>query len=86
MPLSLIRKKWVPCALSGLPAVRPAMWTLGLAMIGSPLRGSLNGRSGMVSPVQPVIAISTASSSALSGVRGRRSRSSWHRPRRCCRG
>ena len=34
MPLSLIMKKCVPCALSGLPAVRPAMVRLGLAMIG----------------------------------------------------
>ena len=63
MPLSLIMKKWVPCALSGLPAVRPTMLRFGLAMIGSWLRGSVNGRSGMVSPVQPVIAISIASSS-----------------------
>ena len=54
MPLSLIRKKWVPCALSGLPAVRPAMFRFGLAMIGSPSRGSVNGRSGIVRPVQPV--------------------------------
>jgi len=70
VPLSLIRKKWVPWALSGLPAVRPAMLRLGLDMIGVPSRGSANGRSGMVSPVQPVMAISTASSSSESGVRG----------------
>ena len=70
MPVSLIRKKCVPWALSGLPAVRPTMLRFGLAMIGLPSRGSANGRSGMVRPVQPVTAISTASSRSVSGVRG----------------
>ena len=70
MPLSLIMKKCVPCALSGLPAVRPAMVRLGLAMTGLWVAGSSNGRSGIVRPVHPVMAISTASSSSESGSRG----------------
>lgn len=69
MPVSLIRKKWVPWALSGLPAVRPAMLRFGLAMIGLPLRGSAKGRSGMVRPVHPVREMRTASSSSVSGAR-----------------
>ena len=67
MPLSLIMKKWVPCALSGLPAVRPSMTRLGFDMIGSPVSGSAKGRSGMVRPVAPVAAIRIASSSGDSG-------------------
>ena len=43
-------KKCVAWALSGLPAVRPDMTRFGLAMIGSPVSGSANGRSGMVRP------------------------------------
>ena len=70
MPLSLIMMKEVPWALSGLPAVRPTMFRLGLAMIGLLSRGSVNGRSGIVSPVHPVSEMSTASSSSVSGVRG----------------
>ena len=61
-------KNEVPCALSGLPAERPTMFRFGLAMMASPVAGSSNGRSGMVSPVWPVIAMSTASSNSLSGA------------------
>ncbi|MFJ8933125.1 hypothetical protein ACIRLA_41835 [Streptomyces sp. NPDC102364] len=67
VPLSLIRKKYVPCALSGLPAVRPVMVRFGLDMMGLPSRGSSKGRSGIVRPVEPVTAMSSASSSSLSG-------------------
>lgn len=65
--MSLIMKKWVACALSGLPAVRPVMFRFGFAMIGWWSRGSSKGRSGMVSPEEPVTAMSTASSSSPSG-------------------
>jgi len=63
-----MRKKWVPWALSGPPAVRPSIVRLGFAMTGLPVSGSVNARSGMVSPVWPVQAISTASSSSESGA------------------
>jgi hypothetical protein len=70
VPVSLIRKKWVPWALSGLPAVRPAMFRFGLDMIGLPSRGSARGRSGIVRPVHPVSEMRIASSRSVRGVRG----------------
>ncbi|TMC06307.1 MAG: hypothetical protein E6J41_19265 [Chloroflexi bacterium] len=66
VPESLIMKKCVDWALSGLLADRPVTSSIGVPASFLPSVVAY-GRSGIVTPVMPVTAMRTASSSGVSG-------------------